>query len=59
MTLDHYLEAGGVREPHPVSVSLFALLEGGFLLARATRDDAHVRTAGRSAAALVSGAVLH
>lgn len=58
-TLDHYLEAGGIREPRPVSVSLFALLEGGFLLARATRDDAHVRTAGRSAAALVSGAVLH
>jgi AcrR family transcriptional regulator len=32
-----------------LSVSLFCLLEGAFILARATRDHAHVRTAGRAA----------
>lgn len=55
--LDHYLEAGGVRAPRSISVSLFALLEGTFLLARATRDDSYIRTAGRAAANSVSAAV--
>jgi AcrR family transcriptional regulator len=32
-----------------LSVSLFCLLEGAFILARATRDHTHVRTAGRAA----------
>src|SRR5580765_3967308 len=36
-----------------LSVSLFSLLEGAFILARATRNDDHVRTAGRAAADLV------
>jgi AcrR family transcriptional regulator len=40
-----------------LSVSLFALLEGAFILARATRDDRHVRTAGRAAADLVRAAL--
>ena len=40
-----------------VSVSLFSLLEGAFILARATRNDAHVRTAGRAAADLVRAAL--
>ena len=40
-----------------LSVSLFALLEGAFILARATRDDKHVRTAGRAAADLVRAAL--
>ncbi|CAN5862453.1 TetR/AcrR family transcriptional regulator [soil metagenome] len=55
--LDRHLEAGGVADPRPVSVALFALLEGAFLLARATRDDSYVRTAGRAAAAVVGNAV--
>ena len=40
-----------------LSVSLFSLLEGAFILARATRNDAHVRTAGRAAADLVRAAL--
>jgi AcrR family transcriptional regulator len=40
-----------------LSVSLFALLEGAFILARATRDHTHVRTAGRAAADLVRAAL--
>jgi AcrR family transcriptional regulator len=40
-----------------LSVSLFSLLEGAFILARATRDDTHVRTAGRAAAELVRAAL--
>jgi len=40
-----------------LSVSLFSLLEGAFILARATRDHTHVRTAGRAAADLVRAAV--
>jgi AcrR family transcriptional regulator len=40
-----------------LSVSLFSLLEGAFILARATRDHTHVRTAGRAAAELVRAAV--
>jgi len=40
-----------------LSVSLFALLEGAFTLARATRDHTHVRTAGRAAAELVRSAL--
>ncbi len=40
-----------------LSVSLFALLEGAFILARATRDHTHVRTAGRAAADLVQAAL--
>jgi len=40
-----------------LSVSLFYLLEGAFILARATRDDAHIRTAGRAAADLVRAAL--
>jgi AcrR family transcriptional regulator len=40
-----------------LSVALFSLLEGAFILARATRNDAHVRTAGRAAADLVRAAL--
>lgn len=40
-----------------VAVSLLSLLEGAFILARATRDDIHVRDAGRSAAQLVKAAL--
>jgi AcrR family transcriptional regulator len=40
-----------------LSVSLFSLLEGAFILARATRDHTHVRTAGRAAADLVRAAI--
>jgi AcrR family transcriptional regulator len=40
-----------------LSVSLFSLLEGAFILARATRDHTHVRTAGRAAADLVRAAL--
>ena len=37
------------NEARSLSISLFSLLEGAFILARATRDDTHVRTAGRTA----------
>jgi AcrR family transcriptional regulator len=40
-----------------LSVALFSLLEGAFILARATRDHTHVRTAGRAAADLVRTAL--
>ncbi|HTK16176.1 MAG TPA: TetR/AcrR family transcriptional regulator [Acidimicrobiia bacterium] len=40
-----------------LSVMLFSLLEGAFILARATRDHTHVRTAGRAAADLVRTAL--
>jgi AcrR family transcriptional regulator len=40
-----------------LSVSLFSLLEGAFILARATRDHTHVRTAGRAAVELVRAAL--
>jgi AcrR family transcriptional regulator len=40
-----------------LSVALFALLEGTFILARATRDHTHIRTAGQAAAELVRSAL--
>jgi AcrR family transcriptional regulator len=40
-----------------LAVALFCLLEGAFILARSTRDEGHIRTAGRSAAALVRDAL--
>jgi hypothetical protein len=40
-----------------LSVSLFSLLEGSFILARATRDHTHVRTAGRAASDAVRAAL--
>jgi AcrR family transcriptional regulator len=42
---------------HDVAVALFCLLEGAFILARATRDEEHVRAAGRTAASVVAAAV--
>ena len=56
--LDRYLRAGGVAddEVRPTSETLFCLLEGAFLLARATRDDGAVRRAGAAAVAAVSAA---
>jgi hypothetical protein len=39
-----------------LAVTLFCLLEGAFILARATRDDTPVRTAGRAAADAVGPA---
>jgi hypothetical protein len=40
----------GLTKTHArnVCVSLFSLLEGAFMLARATRDHTHIRTAGRT-----------
>ncbi|MGO9876015.1 MAG: TetR/AcrR family transcriptional regulator [Acidimicrobiia bacterium] len=40
-----------------LAVSLFCLLEGAFILARATRDHTHVRTAGRTASEAVRAAL--
>jgi AcrR family transcriptional regulator len=40
-----------------LSVSLFSLLEGAFILARATQDHRHIRTAGRAGVALVEAAL--
>ncbi len=54
---DHFVDAGLTRpQARNLSVSLFSLLEGAFILARATRDDAHVRTAGRTASDVVRAA---
>ncbi|MBI2169560.1 MAG: TetR/AcrR family transcriptional regulator [Actinobacteria bacterium] len=58
-TLDtHLVEAGLTKtQARKLSVSLFSLLEGSFILARATRDHTHVRAAGRAAAAAVRTAL--
>src|SRR6266704_1444440 len=50
----HLVQAGltKTRARH-LSVSLFSLLEGGFMLARVTRDHRHIRTAGRTASDVV------
>jgi AcrR family transcriptional regulator len=55
---DRLVEAGLTKtQARTLSVSLFSLLEGAFILARATRDDGHVRVAGRAAAELVRAAL--
>ena len=56
--LDNHLVEAGLTRPQArnLSVSLFSLLEGAFILARATRDDTHVRTAGRTASDVVRAA---
>ncbi|CAN5625370.1 TetR/AcrR family transcriptional regulator [soil metagenome] len=56
-SFDDYLRTGGIAEPRDVSVSVFALLEGAFLLARTTRDVAPIRIAGRTAAEVVGAAI--
>jgi AcrR family transcriptional regulator len=59
VALDERFVAAGLTkgQARDLSVALFALLEGAFILARATRDDGHIRTAGRAAADLVESAV--
>ena len=59
VAIDANLVAAGLtrRQAHDASVALFSLLEGAFILARATRDEGHVRTAGRTAAAVVAAAL--
>jgi AcrR family transcriptional regulator len=59
VALDTRLAHAGLTktQARSLSVSLFSLLEGAFILARATRDDRHVRTAGRAAADLVRAAL--
>jgi AcrR family transcriptional regulator len=53
-----FVQAGLTKsQARALSVSLFSLLEGAFILARATRDHRPVRTAGRSGAALVEAAL--
>jgi len=56
--LDAHLVSAGLTktQAQQTSVALFSLLEGAFILARATRDDRHVRTAGRAAADVVASA---
>ena len=54
----HFTRLGLTRaEARNVSVSLFCLLEGSFILARATRDHAHIVTAGQVAADTVRAAL--
>jgi AcrR family transcriptional regulator len=54
----HFVEAGLTKtQARNLSVSLFSLLEGAFVLARATRDYTHVRTAGRTASDAVRAAL--
>lgn len=50
---------GGVGEPlaRALAIQCLALLEGAFILARATRDESHVLVAGEAAAALVREAL--
>lgn len=57
--LDAFLVGAGLTkaQARQTSVALFSLLEGAFILARATRDDRHVRTAGRAAADVVAAAL--
>lgn len=47
--LDRHLVAAGLtrQQAHDLSTTLFCLLEGAFILARATRDERPVRRAGR------------
>lgn len=50
----HFVQAGLTKtQARNLSVVLFSLLEGAFILARATRDHTHVRTAGRAGAEAV------
>jgi AcrR family transcriptional regulator len=54
----HLVQAGLTKaQARNLSVSLFSLLEGAFILARATRDHTHVRTAGRTASDAVHAAL--
>lgn len=54
----HLVQAGLTKtQARNLSVSLFSLLEGAFMLARATRDHTHVRTAGRTASEAVRAAL--
>jgi len=56
----HFREVGlTTSQARNLSVSVFCLLEGAFMLARATRDDSHVRTAGRTASEAVRAALAH
>ena len=58
VALDDYFVRSGLTKAkaRTLSVSLFCLLEGAFILARATRDDVAVRTAGRTGADAVAAA---
>jgi AcrR family transcriptional regulator len=57
---DRFRECGlTTSQAKNLSVSVFCLLEGAFMLARATRDDTHVRTAGRAASEAVRAALAH
>ena len=58
VALDEYFVQSGLTKSkaRPLSVSLFCLLEGAFILARATRDDGTIRTAGRTGADAVGAA---
>ena len=54
----NFIEAGLTPVPaRRLATSLFSLLEGAFILARATRDHEHVRIAGRTAAEAVKTAL--
>ena len=54
----HFVAAGLTRgQARELSIALFSLLEGAFILARATRDDGPIRSAGRTAADAVRTAL--
>lgn len=51
----HLMGAGLTKtQARNVSVAVYSLLEGAFILARATRDHTHIRVAGRTAADVVA-----
>ncbi len=58
VALDRHLTQAGLTraQARQVSIALFSILEGAFILARATRDHRHVRSAGRTAADVVAAA---
>ena len=58
-TLQRPFVAAGLTkgQARDLSVALFSLLEGAFILARATRDDGPIRSAGRTAADAVRTAL--
>jgi AcrR family transcriptional regulator len=56
---DRFADLGLTKsQARGLAVSMFCLLEGAFILARATRDETHIRTAGRTASEIVRTAMV-
>ena len=58
MLTDRFVASGLTKsQARSLAVSMFCLLEGAFILARATRDETHIRAAGRTASEVVRAAL--